>query len=177
MCNLINTYTRTHTNIEESTSPTQSSERKTSIGARSPLYTYSLLSLAMSTYGEADSDVHALVKKLAIRRVEHRSKIHSDESHHIAEGNGSSTSSAAILFSFQQTLPFHTRHHLGKQGVALEGAPDSSVRKARCLLCTEGKPGPRGRKTLCIEVSNRSEGRESERGQERSRGRGRGHER
>ena len=35
--------------------------------------TYSLLPLAMSTYGGVGSDVHALIKELAIRRVQHRS--------------------------------------------------------------------------------------------------------
>ena len=33
--------------------------------------TYSLLPLAMSTFGEAGSDVHALIKELVIRRVQH----------------------------------------------------------------------------------------------------------
>ena len=40
--------------------------------------TYSLLPLAMSTCGEVGSDVHALIKKLTIRRVEHRSETHSN---------------------------------------------------------------------------------------------------
>ena len=41
----------------------------------------------MSTCGEVGSDVHALVKEFAIRRVEHnRSDIHSNESRHLAEG-------------------------------------------------------------------------------------------
>ena len=35
--------------------------------------TYSLLPLAMSTCGGVGSDVHALIKELAIRRVQHRS--------------------------------------------------------------------------------------------------------
>ena len=48
--------------------------------------TYSLLPLAMSTCGEVGSDVHALIKELAIRRVQHRSKTHSNESQHLAEG-------------------------------------------------------------------------------------------
>ena len=42
--------------------------------------TYSLLPLAMSTCGEVDSDVHALMKELAISRVEHRSETHFNES-------------------------------------------------------------------------------------------------
>ena len=60
--------------------------------------TYSL-PLAMSACDEVGSDVHALMKELAIRRVEHRSEIHSNESRVPASGGGdeSSTSSAAIL--------------------------------------------------------------------------------
>ena len=42
--------------------------------------TYSLFPLAMSTYDEVGSDVHALIKKLAIRRVQHKSETHSNES-------------------------------------------------------------------------------------------------
>ena len=48
--------------------------------------TYSPLPLAMSTCGEVGSDVHALIKELAIRRVEHRSETYSNESQHLAEG-------------------------------------------------------------------------------------------
>ena len=48
--------------------------------------TYSLLPLAMSTCGEVGSDVHALTRELAIRRVEHTSEIHSTESQHLAKG-------------------------------------------------------------------------------------------
>ena len=48
--------------------------------------TYSLLPLAMSTCGEVSSDLHALIKELAIRRVQHRSETHSNESQHLAEG-------------------------------------------------------------------------------------------
>ena len=48
--------------------------------------TYSLLPLAMSTCGEVGSDVHALIKELAIRRVENRSETHSNNSQHLAEG-------------------------------------------------------------------------------------------
>ena len=47
--------------------------------------TYSLLPLAMSSCGEIGSDVHALIKEFAIRRVEHRSETHSNESQHLAE--------------------------------------------------------------------------------------------
>ena len=39
----------------------------------------------MSMCGEADPDVHAFIKELATRRAEQRSKIHSNESRHLAE--------------------------------------------------------------------------------------------
>ena len=42
--------------------------------------TYSLHPLAMSTCGDVGSDVHALIKELAIRRVQHRSETYSNES-------------------------------------------------------------------------------------------------
>ena len=48
--------------------------------------TYSLLPLAMSTCGDVGSDVHALIKELAIRREQHTSETHSNESQHLAEG-------------------------------------------------------------------------------------------
>ena len=46
--------------------------------------TYSLLPLTMSTCGEVGSDVHTLIKELAIRRVQHRSETYSNESQHLA---------------------------------------------------------------------------------------------
>ena len=48
--------------------------------------TYSLLLLDMSTCGDVGSDVHTLIKELAIRRVEHRPEAHSNKSQHLAEG-------------------------------------------------------------------------------------------
>ena len=74
----------------------------------------------MSTCGDVGSDVHALIKELAIRRVQHRSETYSNDSQHLAEG----TEEVARLrrrFSFvlQQALSFRTRRHLCRQGVAL----------------------------------------------------------
>ena len=40
----------------------------------------------MSTCGDVGSDVHALIKELAIRRVQHRSETYSNDSQHLAEG-------------------------------------------------------------------------------------------
>ena len=45
-----------------------------------------VMNTRMSTCGEVGSDVHALTKELAIRRVQHRSETHSNESQHLAEG-------------------------------------------------------------------------------------------
>ena len=108
MCNLINTHTHTHT-LENAARHAgkhlaDAVERKKNKHRGSFPATYSLLPLAMSTRGEVGSDVHALMKELliAIRRVEHRSETHSNESQHQISGGGdeSSTSSAAILFYF-----------------------------------------------------------------------------
>ena len=77
----------------------------------------------MSTCGEAGSDVHALIKELAIRRVEHRSKTHSNGSQHLAEGTEGARFRRRFSFVLQQALSFHTRHHLCRQGVALASIP------------------------------------------------------
>ena len=112
MCNLINTHTHTHTH-------------RGSFPA-----TYSLLPLAMSTCGDVGSDVHALIKELAIRRVQHRSETYSNDSQHLAEGTEVARLRRRFSFVLQQALSFRTRHHLCRQGVAL-AAPDGPIRKAR----------------------------------------------
>ena len=81
--------------------------------------TYSLLPLAMSTCGDVGSDVHALIKELAIRRVQHRSETSSNESQHLAEGTEVACLRRRFSFVLQQALSFRTRHHLCRQGVAL----------------------------------------------------------
>ena len=81
--------------------------------------TYSLLPLAMSTCGDVGSDVHALMKELAIRRVQHRSETCSNESQHLAEGTEVARLRRRFSFVLQQALSFRTRHHLCRQGVAL----------------------------------------------------------
>ena len=80
---------------------------------------YSLLPLAMSTCGDVGSDVHALIKKLALRRVQHRSETYSNESQHLAEGTEVARLRRRFSFVLQQALSFRTRHHLCRQGVAL----------------------------------------------------------
>ena len=81
--------------------------------------TYSLLSLAMSTCGDVGSDVHALIKELAIRRVQHRSETYSNESQHLVEGTEVARLRRRFSFVLQQALSFRTRHHFCRQGVAL----------------------------------------------------------
>ena len=73
----------------------------------------------MSTCSEVDSDVHALIKELAISRVEHKSATHSSEPHHLAEGTEVARFRRRFYFFLQYTLSFLTRHHLCRQGVAL----------------------------------------------------------
>ena len=80
----------------------------------------SFLSQAMSTCGEVGSDVHALIKELAIRRGGHRSEKRSNEPQHLAQ----ETEVARLRRRFsvlQQALLIRTRYHLCKQGVALPG--------------------------------------------------------
>ena len=94
-------------------------ERKKSKYRGSFPATYSLLPLAMSTCGDVGSDVHALIKELAIRRVQHRSETYSNESQHLAEGTKVARLRRRFSFVLQQALSFRTRHHLCRQRVAL----------------------------------------------------------
>ena len=63
--------------------------------------------------------MHALIKELAIRRVQHRSETYSNESQHLAEGTEVARLRRRFSFVLQQELSFRTRHHLCRQGVAL----------------------------------------------------------
>ena len=113
--------------------------------------TYFLLPLAMSTCGEVGLDVHALIKELAIRLVEHRSETHSNGSQHLAEG----TEVARLLWRFssvlQQAFSSHARHHLCKQGVALVSArqlrsqdPPVQAHRTEGVTESEGQEGANG---------------------------------
>ena len=64
--------------------------------------TYSLvIPLGMSTSGEIGSDVHGLIKELAIRRVEHRSETYSNKSQHPAKGTKVARLRRRIFFGLQ----------------------------------------------------------------------------
>ena len=81
--------------------------------------TYSLLPLAVPTCGDVGSDMHALIKELAIRRVQHRSETYGNESQHLAEGTEVARLRRRFSFVLLQALSFRTRHHLCRQVVAL----------------------------------------------------------
>ena len=114
--------------------------------------TYYLLPLAMSTCDDVGSDVHALIKELAIRRVQHMSETYSNESQHLAEGTEVARLRRRFSFVLHQALSFRTRHHLCRQGVALESTPQphsqgpASVQAHRTGVVTEseGQEGANG---------------------------------
>ena len=114
--------------------------------------TYSLLPLAMSTCGEVGSDVHALIKELAIRRVQHRSETNSNESQHLAEGTEVARLRRRFSFVLQQALSFRTRHHLCRQGVALastrrphsQGPASLQAHRPGGVTGSEGQEGANG---------------------------------
>ena len=85
--------------------------------------------------------------EIAIRRVEQRSEIHSNESQHLAERREVARLRRRLSFVLQQTLSFHSRHHLCIQEVAL-----ASTRQLRSqgpvfahTNCTKGITGFEGR--------------------------------
>ena len=114
--------------------------------------TYSLLPLAMSTCGDVGSDVHALIKELAIRRVQHRSETYSNESQHLAEGTEVARLRRRFSFVLQQALSFRTRQHLCRQGVALantrrshsQGPASVQAHRTGGVIGSEGQKGANG---------------------------------
>ena len=108
--------------------------------------TYSLLPLATSTCGDVGSDVHALIKELAIRRVQHRSEAYSNDSRHLAEGTEVTRLRGRFSFVSQQALSFRTRHHLCRQGVVLASTrqPHSQGPASVQANRTGGVTGPEG---------------------------------
>ena len=114
--------------------------------------TYSLLPLAMSTCGDVGSGVHALIKELAIRRVQHRSETYSNESQHLAEGTEVARLRRRFSFVLQQALSFRTCHHLCRQGVALastrrphsQGPASVQAHRTGGVTGSEGQEGANG---------------------------------
>ena len=106
----------------------------------------------MSTCGDVGSDVHALIKELAIRRVQHRSETYSNESQHLAEGTEVARLRRRFFFVLQQALSFRTRHHLCRQGVALastrqphsQGPASVQAHRTGGVTGSEGHEGANG---------------------------------
>ena len=106
----------------------------------------------MSTCGDVGSHVHALIEELAIRRVQHRSETHSNESQHLAEGTEVVRLRRQFSFVLQQALSFRTRHHLYRQGVALastrqprsQGPASVQAHRTGGVTGCEGQEGANG---------------------------------
>ena len=100
----------------------------------------------MSTYCDVGSDVHALIKELAIRRVQHRSDTYFNKSQYLAEGTEVARLRRRFSFVLQQALSFRTRHHLCRQGVALASTrrPHSQGPASVQAHRTGGVTGPEG---------------------------------
>ena len=101
----------------------------------------------MSACGEVGSDVHTLIKEPAIRRVEPRSEVHSNESQHLAEGTEVARLRRRGSYVLQHALSFRTRHHLRRQGVALAGTRQLRLQGPLSVHAypTKGKTGSEGR--------------------------------
>ena len=96
--------------------------------------------------------MHALIKELTIRRVQHRSETYSNDSQHPAEGTEVARLRRRFSFVLQQALSFRTRHHLCRQGVAL-----ASTRRPH----SQGPASVQGHRTGGV---TRSEGQEGANG-------------
>ena len=117
-----------------------------------PRYLLPSFSLAMSTCGDVGSDVHALIKELAIRRVQHRSETYSNEFQRLAEGTEVACLRRRLSFVLQQALSFRTRHFLCRQGVALastqqphsQGTASVQAHRTGGVIGSEGQEGANG---------------------------------
>ena len=127
--------------------------------------TYSLLPLAMSTCGDVGSDAHALIKELAIRRVQHRSETYSNESQHLAEGTEVARLRRRFSFVLQQALLFRTRPSLQTGDGACE---HPTAPFARPVVGTSASYR-RGNRIRGAGRSVRGRGRDGSRGWERRR--------
>ena len=96
--------------------------------------------------------MHALIKELAIRRVQHKSQTYSNESQHLAEGTEVPRLGRRFSFVLQQALSFRTRHHLCRQGVALastrqphsQGLASVQPHRTGGVTRSEGQEGANG---------------------------------
>ena len=104
---------------------------------------YSLLPLAMSTCGEVGSDVHALIKELATRRVEHRSETRSNESQYLAEGTEVARLRRRFSFVLQQALSSVRVPISADRGGACKH-PTATFAQGKVITGSEGREGANG---------------------------------
>ena len=91
--------------------------------------TYSLLPLAVSTCGWTGSDVqYAFIKEIDIRRIEHRSEIHSNKSQHLADGTEAARLRRRFSFLFYNRYLHSARVIVSAESEWRLRAPDSSRR-------------------------------------------------
>ena len=106
----------------------------------------------MSTCGDVGSDVHALIKELAIRRVQHRSETYSNEYQHLAEGTEVVRLRRRFSFCFTAgTLIPHASPSLQTGGGACEHPTAPFARPGVCTSASyrgvtgsEGQEGANG---------------------------------
>ena len=106
----------------------------------------------MSICGDVGSGVHALIKELAIRRVEHKSGTHSNMSQYLAKGTEVARLRRRFSFVLQRVLSFRTLHYLCRQGVALVstrqlrslGPVPVHARRTGGVTGSEGREGANG---------------------------------
>ena len=106
----------------------------------------------MLACGDVGSDVHALIKELAIRRVQHRSETSSNVSQHLAERTEVARLRRRFSFVLQQALSFRTRHNLCRQGMALastrqphsQGPASVQAHRLGGVTGSEGQEGANG---------------------------------
>ena len=106
----------------------------------------------MLACGDVGSDVYALIKELAIRRVQHRSETSSNVSQHLAEGTEVARLRRRFSFVLQQALSFRTRHNLCRQGMALastrqphsQGPASVQAHRTGGVTGSEGQEGANG---------------------------------
>ena len=96
--------------------------------------------------------MHALIKELAIRRVQHRWETYSNESQHLAEGTEVARLRRGFSFVLQQALSSRTCHHLCRQGAALastrrphsQGPASVHAHRTGGVTGSEGQEGANG---------------------------------
>ena len=96
--------------------------------------------------------MHAFIKELGIRRVQHRSETYSNESQYLAEGTEVARLRRRFSFVLQQALSFCMRHHLCRQAVALastrqphsQGQVSVQAHRTGGITLSEGQEGANG---------------------------------